>query len=65
MLFIPVRHCSPSGAVNLNARLRIGTLLSGAYGFPPGNANRPTTGVLTFRKNGAVEYLLASPFPSK
>jgi hypothetical protein len=30
MLFIPVRHCWPLAWVKRNARLRIGTLLSGA-----------------------------------
>lgn len=65
MLFIPVRHCSPSGALRRSARLRIGTLLSGAYGLPPGSAKRPTTGVRTAAKKGTVEYALAAPLPSK
>jgi len=62
--FMPVRHCSPSGRLKRSAMLRIGTLPSGAYGFPPGMAKRPTTGVRPRANTAAVEYALATPLPS-
>ena len=62
---MPVRHCSPSRCVNIRARLRIGTLVSGADGLPPGIAKRPMTGVLPGANTPALESDAALPLLSK
>ncbi len=65
MLFMPVRHCCPFASAKRNAMLRIGTLLSGAYGLLPGIAKRPTTGVRPGANTCAAEYVCAWPLLSK
>ena len=51
---MPVRHCSPSLNLNSSARLRTGTLASGADGLLPGIAKRPITGVRCCGANTAA-----------
>jgi hypothetical protein len=65
VLFMAVRHCSPSADLNCSAMLRTGALASAAAGFVPGIAKRPVTGVRTWSNTCAREMRDALPLPSK
>ena len=65
MLTMPVRHSSPSDCLNWIARLRTVCGESATSGFPPENANRPTTGTRPGRKTRALEIACPLPLLSK
>src|SRR6185369_4863760 len=65
ILFIPVRHSSPFGSENTSPRLRTVATPSGAYGIPPANAKRPTTGTRPGLKTLALDKRVPAPLASK
>ena len=65
MLFIPVRHSSPLGNWNSNARLRTAWGASARYGCPTASAKRPITGTRPARNTAALDNATPRPLLSK